>query len=48
MMDAKAHSMHPQEERWQKQAYFGWNAVVQDMGVGYVCVGDKLEVVSER
>jgi hypothetical protein len=49
MMDPKAHSMHPERDRgWQKKVHFGWNAVVQDMGHGYLSVGDGLEVVTER
>lgn len=47
-MDPKAHAMHPKKERWQKKTYFGWNLTVQELDVGYVRVGDLLEVVAER
>lgn len=47
-MDPKAHSVHPENARgWYKKTYFGWNAVVKDLGLGYIQVGDGV-VVTQR
>ena len=47
-MDPKAHSVHPENASgWDQKTYFGWTAIVKDLQLGYLEVGDDV-VVTQR